>query len=528
MNVLIGNAWPYTNGPLHVGRIASLLPGDILARYHRLMGDNVVFISGSDCHGTPVTRRALEEGLPPFEVVNKYHNKLKNTFEKFNFSYDYFAKTHSDYHMNIVSKIILDLLNKGYIYEKEINQVICSGSMEIILDNYIDERCRHCEKSMEGTCNKCGNLYEAHENICEKCKHCTGSLQIVKTNQLFFALSKFENDVKRLLIRQKDWRNNAINITKRYLDEGLKDKILTRNSTFGIDVPLNGYDDKKIYVWIEAVMGYLTASMEYLSLKGEDYLDYFQGDESKIYLVHEKENVPFHTVVLPGILAGIGIKNPNIQIISSEKLRLEGKQFSIAKGHVIWGDYIANNYCIDSIRYYLTVNGAEESSTDFKWRDFINENNNILVKIVGNYINRVFSCIVNNYQGKISKFKVNNELKNKILNIYFIVGDKIEEGKFKEALQIIITSIKVQNSKFNTGKEELYESVQFIANLSNLLDPFMPDMAEKLRNSLGIKRALWRFIEVEDIRVKNIGLLFHVIEKDKIYYEINNLKKLGR
>jgi len=538
VNIIVGNAWPYTNGSLHIGRIAALLPGDVLARYHRLMGDKVVFISGSDCHGTPVTMKAAEEGLSPQETVSKYHEELKECFKKFDFSYDYFSKTHSKYHMEKVKEIILELYNKGYIYEKEVNQIICSGTEEILLDNYIDEKCSHCEKSMQGLCKKCGQIYEIGDEICEKCEFCTGNLEIKRTKQLFFALSKLENDVKRLFIRESNWRKNAVEITKRYLDEGLKDRVLTRDFNWGIDVPFDGYTHKKIYVWIEAVMGYLSASMEYLEKINEDYRTYWEGEESKIYLVHEKENIPFHTVILPGILAGIGIKNPNIQIISSEKLRLEGKQFSIAKNWVVWAEYLVNNYNVDSIRYYLIMNGPEENYGDFKWKEFINENNNTLVNIVGNFVNRVLLFIVNNFHGHIPKCKINKETENKILQLYFRVGDKIEEGKFKDGLSIIINEIKIQNDLFNINKpwvtinenkkkceEDIYVSLQYIVNFANLIEPYMPETAKKIRKYLKIDKSIWSYIEKKDGKIEKVELLFENINKDNILKEVNKLRK---
>ena len=231
MNIIVGNAWPYANGKLHLGRIAVLLPGDILARYHRMMGDNVLFISGSDAHGRPVTMKALEENKTPGEILEKYHKEFVECFNKLNFSFDLFTSTDTDYHKKEVMKFIKELYDKGYIYEGE-------------------------------------------------------------GKELFFSLSKFENDVKRIFIKQQSWRENAQSITKKYVDEGLRDKSVTKEIDWGVDVPLDGFEDKKIFVWSEALMGYITATSKCLENTNETVEDYWNDEESKVYLVHGKDNIP--------------------------------------------------------------------------------------------------------------------------------------------------------------------------------------------------------------------------------------------
>ena len=318
MNIIVGNAWPYANGKLHLGRIAVLLPGDILARYHRMMGDNVLFISGSDAHGRPVTMKALEENKTPSEILEKYHKEFVECFNKLNFSFDLFTSTDTDYHKKEVMKFIKELYDKGYIYE--------------------------------GT-----------------------------DKELFFSLSKFENDVKKIFIKQQAWRENAQNITKKYVDEGLRDKSVTKEIDWGVDVPLEGFEDKKIFVWIEALMGYITATSKCLENTNENVEDYWNDEEGKVYLVHGKDNIPFHTTIFPGLLSALGFKNVNLSIISSEHLKLEGRDFSTNKNWAIWVDDICKRYYVDTIRYYLILNGPENKDTDFKWRNFINANNYDLV-----------------------------------------------------------------------------------------------------------------------------------------------------
>lgn len=526
MNIIVGNAWPYANGPLHLGRIAVLLPGDIIARYHRLMGDEVIFLSGTDCHGTPVTMKAKEEGITPLEATIKYHDEFKKCFNSLDFSFDIFEKTHSEYHEKKVKEFILDLYNKGYIYQKEIEQTYCESCNEFLSDRYVEGKCPSCgEIVLEDQCENCCEVVEYEDLLDKRCKFCGDKTVLKETKHLFFSLSKFENDVRRLLIRQKGWRENAQKIVKRYLYEGLRDKAVTRDFNWGVDVPLEGYEDKKIFVWIEAVMGYLTASMKALEGRDEDWKEYWQGEDSRVYFVHGKDNIPFHTVIFPAILAGLGIKNPNLRIISSEYLKLEGKNFSSVKNWAIWVDYIVKNYNIDEFRYYLALNSPEVKDTDFTWKDFINVVNRDLVNNFGSFVNKVINNIADKYSSIIPNGEVSKKLKDEVLNLYFNVGDYIEEGKLKSAIVEIMGFLKKFHKEYESGERSDYESLQLIVNLSNLLDPFMPKVCEKIRLSLNIDEPIWSYIEKRNGKICRLENLFNKIDKRKIIEEVNRLKE---
>ncbi|MDV4150185.1 methionine--tRNA ligase [Clostridium sp. AL.422] len=526
MNIIVGNAWPYANGPLHLGRIAVLLPGDIIARYHRLMGDDVIFLSGTDCHGTPVTMKAKEEGITPLEATNKYHDEFIKCFDSLGFSFDIFEKTHSEYHQEKVKEFILDLYNKGYIYEKEIEQTYCESCNEFLSDRYVEGKCPHCgEIVSEEQCENCSEIIDSEELLEKRCKLC-GSETIEKTtNHLFFSLSNFENDVRRLLIRQKGWRENAQKIVKRYLDEGLRDKAVTRDFNWGVDVPLEGYEDKRIFVWIEAVMGYLTASMKALEGKDEEWREYWEGEDSRVYFVHGKDNIPFHTVIFPAILAGLGIKNPNLRVISSEYLKLEGKNFSSVKNWAIWADYIVEKYNVDEFRYYLTLNSPEVKDTDFTWRDFISVINRDLANNIGNFISKIIGTIVEEYDCIIPKGNLSKEFKNEIFNLYFEVGDYIEEGKFKNALLDIVSYVRRFNKSYEAKEKSIYEALQLIVNLTNLLEPFMPSTCEKVGISLGLDKPIWSYTEKEKGKISKLENLFSKIDKKRAVEEVKILKE---
>lgn len=526
MNIIIGNAWPYANGPLHLGRIAVLLPGDIIARYHRLMGDEVIFLSGTDCHGTPVTMKAKEEGITPLEATIKYHEEFKRCFNSLGFSFDIFEKTHSKYHEEKVKEFILDLHKKGFIYEKEIEQSFCEKCNEFLSDRYLEGKCPRCGEIVSGDeCENCLEIIDSEELLEKRCKLCGEKTIVKSTKHLFFALSKFEKDVRRLLIRQKGWRENAQKIVKRYLDEGLRDKAVTRDFNWGVDIPLEGYSDKKIYVWIEAVMSYLTTTMKYLEDSNEDWRDYWEGEDSRIYFIHGKDNIPFHTVIFPAILAGLGIKNPNLRIISSEYLKLEGKNFSSVKNWAIWADYISENYNIDEFRYYLALNSPELKDTDFTWRDFITVINRDLVNNFSLLLEKITEDIVEKNNSSIPKGIVRNDFKNDILNLYFDIGDFIEEGKLKNAILTINSFIKRIKNEYQSKEISLYEAFQGIININNLLYPFIPSSCEKIREKLNLNDFIWSYIEKKDGKINRIENLFIKLDKKKATEELKRLKE---
>lgn len=539
MNIIIGNAWPYANGQLHLGRIAVLLPGDILARYHRLMGDDVIFLSGTDCHGTPVTMKAKEEGITPSEAIEKYHKEFQSCFKSLGFSFDIFEKTHSKYHEEKVREFILDLYKKGYIYEKSVEQTFCETCNEYLSDRYIEGKCPKCGAETFGDeCKECSEIFDTYELLEKRCKVCKSEPILKETNHLFFALSKFENDVKRLYIRQHGWRENAQRIVKRYLDEGLRDRAVTRDFNWGVNVPLEGYEDKKIFVWIEAVMGYLTATMKCTEERNEDFNEYWQGEDSRIYLVHGKDNIPFHTIIFPAILSGLGVKNPNLRIVSSEHLKLEGKPFSSVKNWALWADYVSKKYNIDSFRYYLSLNSPEDRDTDFTWREYINVVNNDLAGTLASFVNKVLVFAKKNYESRVPLGNMDEKLKDEILNLYFDAGDKIEDGHFKDALISIMNLCKKGNKYFEDSrvwdlieknpskcKDVIYNCIQIVVNLANLLEPFMPSTSKKIVESLDINETMWSFVEKKQGLIKEGNILFMKIDKKRASEEVARLKE---
>lgn len=538
MNILIGGAWPYANGSLHIGHIAALLPGDVIARYHRAKGDEVLYISGSDCHGTPIAIRARKEGIPAKAIADKYHEEFVKCFNKLNFSYDYYFRTDDEYHKSKVQELIKLLYEKGLVYEKKVNQVYCESCDQFLPDRYVEGECPHCHSVARGDqCENCGTLLEPLELINRTCKLCGKKPIVRESKQLYFALSTFEKELKsHLKNSRKNWRINAVNNTERYLQEGLQDRAISRDLSVGIDVPIKGFEDKKIYVWIDAVFGYLTASEKWSETVGKDWSD-FWNNESIAYFVHGKDNIPFHTIILPALLRGIGPgKNPD-RIISSEYITLEGRKISTSNNWALWVPELIEKYNSDLIRYFFIANNPEKRDADFTWRDFINRNDGELLGAYGNLVNRTLVFAKKNFQGRIPKGIVDESIKEKLQELYKVVGEEIQGGNLKNGLDCIFDFIRSINKYFdeetpwltiNDNKEKcentIYNCIYAIANAANLLNPYLPESSLKLKAWLKFKDFTWEVVTVETgIEIGDFHILFERIDKKIINEETAKL-----
>jgi methionyl-tRNA synthetase len=537
MSIFIGGAWPYANGSLHLGRVASLLPGDILARYFRLKGEAVLYVSGSDCHGTPISIQANQEGVTPNEIAERYHNEFVNCFKQLGFSYDLYTRTDDDFHHQVVQQLFLKLLENDYIYNKSIEQTYCTDCDQFLPDRYVEGICPHCGQMARGDqCDFCSALLDPTELYDKKCKLCKGSPTVRYTEHYFLALSKFQVSLEDYVKQATGWRGNAIQLTQRYLNEGLNDRAATRDLPWGVDVPIAGFEGKKIYVWIEAVSGYLSASMKWAQLNQTNW-ETFWSEGTTAYYVHGKDNIPFHSLILPALLLGTGNLHLPDRIISSEYLTLEGKKFSTSNNWAVWVPYILEHYNPDSLRYFLIINGPENRDTDFSWREFIFSHNGELLGAFGNFVNRNLMFIVKSFDSSVPESQMDSIIKEKILELYDQVGTLIEDGKFKIALETIFSFIRSSNKFFDERKPwaqfkespaecraTLYTCVQIIANLSNLLTPFLPFSCEKIRTFLDITQSDWKYIEVAPKQILHSPeLLFERIDVSRIQEEENKL-----
>jgi methionyl-tRNA synthetase len=538
MNVLIGGAWPYANGSLHIGHIAALLPGDVLARYFRLKKYNVCYVSGSDCHGTPIQVRANKEGITPEEIANHYHREFKDCFNKLGFSYDLYSQTNDEYHISFVQQFFEKLLDSGYLYKKTVEQAFCNVCNQFLPDRFIVGVCPNCGNRAKGDqCDVCGVLLEPSNLNNRSCSIC-GETPVFKASEHFYlALSRLEKFIDEYINSSSGWRENAINLSQRYVDEGLIDRAVTRDLEWGISVPVEGVRDKKIYVWVEAVLGYLSASKKWAKDNEENWKD-FWSENSLHYYIHGKDNIPFHTVILPALLKAHGDLHLPDRIISSEYVTLEGRKISTSQNWAVWIPYLLEHYHPDTIRYFLIANGPEKRDGDFSWREFINSHNGELLGAYGNFINRSLVFIQKSFNGIVPNGKCNSDINKTLHRLYIIVGDFIECGNLKDAIETIFSFIRSANKYFDEEqpwitvkgnvercKDTLYTCVQIIANLSVLLQPFLPNSSSDIHKTLKITKLEWVYIEVPtELKIDEVRILFERIDKKKIEEEIQKLK----
>ena len=527
MKILIGGAWPYANGSLHIGHIAGLLPADVIARYYRAKGETVYYVSGSDCHGTPVVIRAKQENKTPKQVSDFYHDEFVNCFNKLGFSYDFYTKTSTVEHKEFVKEFHQKLYLSEYIYEKTSPQAFCNKCNSFLTDRFVFGKCPNCLSEARGDqCDSCGYVLEPENLIQPRCAVCGSDITFKDSTHLYIAISKLEKQLKNYINSHKNWRKNAISFSNKYIDEGLQDRAITRNLEWGIDVPKKDYEDKKIYIWAENVLGYLSASKVLADSRNESFEDIW-GENAKHYYVHGKDNIPFHTIILPSLLIcnGSGYHLPD-EIISSEYLTLEGSKISTSRNHAIWVKDIIEKYDSDSIRYFLIANGPEKRDADFTLNEFINSHNGELLGAYGNFVNRTIVFIEKYYDSIIPEGSIEYEINLKIKELYNTCGIYIEKAQLKDALEKIFEFIRYSNKYFDTQqpwktriddldkcKHTLYNCTQIIANLSVLLKPFIPFSSEKVCNWLSLTDE-WKphFINI-GYKLPKTDILFKRIDK---------------
>ena len=447
-NVIIGGAWPYANSLLHLGHLVALLPGDFLARYHRKLGDNVIYVSGTDCHGTPITIRAKKEGKEPREISEYYHKSFEQTFKNMNFSYNLYTKTETDYHKEKVKEMFEKMYNNGFIVEKEELQAFCPNCNKFLADRELILQCPNCGKEMKGDGCDCGYSPSNEDLLNAKCQECKSDVIQKKNKNLYIQLSKLQNEIQKFYDANKlNWRKNAQNETQKYLTQGLIDRAVTRDLDWGVEIPVKGYENKKMYVWIEAVLGYITATMKYCEENNLNWEDYWKNDKTIMYMVHGKDNIIFHSIILPALLIAMGdnMKLPN-KMVSCEYLNINDEKISKSKGNGITIEDLTSKYDIDSIRYYFISNGPEKKDSNFSLDDFKNIHNSELVNKYGNFVNRTL-----NFKG-LKEIKVNvveNEIEKVVKNTYTDVSNHIKNLEFRAAIENIIKLVEYGNKYYD-------------------------------------------------------------------------------
>ncbi len=505
--IFIGVAWPYANGPLHLGHIAgAYLPADIFARYHRMKGSEVLMVSGSDMHGTPITLKAEEEGKKPGEVADRYHQQFLESWKKLGISFDLYTNTETANHYSVSQEIFLTLLEKGYIYKATTSQPFCTKCRRFLPDRYLEGVCPFCHApgARGDQCDACGKPINAAELLESRCRRCGTPPQFKDSEHFFLKLTAFGDRLLDWVGKQTHWRSNALNFTLRYLQEGLKDRAITRDIEWGIPVPLAGYEGKRLYVWFEAVIGYLSASKEWAKSTGDEtrWRSFWQGGGVRSYYFVGKDNIPFHTIIWPAMLMGHGAFNLPYDVPANEFLTIEGKKLSTSRNWAVWVPDYLEQYDPDALRYLLSINMPETSDTDFSWRELIRRNNDELVATYGNLAHRVLTFVYRNFDGCVPSAgeldSQSQSLLNQAENTLKTAGELISGCHFREAIRAAMSLASEANRYLDArspwkmiktdrpgAATALYVAIGVISLLKTMLYPFLPFSSQKLHEYLG-------------------------------------------
>jgi len=550
-NVLIAAAWPYANGSLHLGHISALIGADVLARYNRLVGNNVLFVSGSDCHGTPIVVEADRLGVKPSSIALKYHKEFTRTLIRgLGFSYDLYTTTTTANHVEVVQELFLKLYDDGQIYTKVDDLPHCPNCNRFLPDRLVEGECPHCHfrEARGDQCDECGRLLNPEDLVKPKCKVCGDAPEWKPSEHFYLKLSAFQSFLEGWVGESEGWRPNADGFTEKFLAQGLHDRAITRDTTWGVPIPIPGYDDKRIYVWFDAVCGYLSASKEWSVSKGQPELwrEWWEDDKAIHYYVHGKDNILFHTVIWPSILHGFGGLHLPDRIISSEYLTLERKQFSKSRHWAVWLPDFIKDFDPETLRFYLVLAGPETADADFTWSDFRLRVNSELIGKFGNFINRVLALVRKSfpegvrYPSSLSTDQA--EFVDHAGRCFETVGSAIERGKFrvafKEALSLaehgnryINTVEPWESSKTDRNKAEgdLAVAVQVIRCLSILVNPFLPVSSDKIQGQVGEGRVeTWEQPVPRDIFAANEPRpLYRRVEQVEVDEQRSRLGKGG-
>jgi methionyl-tRNA synthetase len=547
-NILIAIAWPYANAEIHVGNITgSHLPGDIVARYHRLKGNNVLMVSGTDSHGTPVTLAADKEGKPVEEVYKKYHDGFLEVFKGWGITYDLFTTTHTENHFKVSQAIFLALRENGYLYTDKSMQWYSPSTKRFLPDRYVEGTCYICgfENARSDQCDNCGNVLEPERLINPRSKE-GGTLELRETEHFYLDLSKLEPDVKEFLrARQSYWRDTVIGESLRKIEsEGLKPRPITRDLDWGVPIPIEGWTEagKRIYVWFEAVIGYLSAAIEQSQLSGEKeaWREWWINPEAKQFYFIGKDNIFFHAAWWPAQLMGAGSEFLKIfdpptsslhggqeggkpltlpyDVPANQFMNLEGQKISGSRGWAIWGRDALTRYDADALRYYLTVNMPENKDSDWDWAEFVARNNNELVATWGNLANRVLSFSYKHWDGHVpdidpaSLRDSDRSLLAVIENGFATVGAELEAVRLRsaigEAMKLATTvnvylDVHAPWTAIKTDKASaaltIYTALKAIDSLKVIFSPFLPFTSERLHGFFGYETPLFGEPYTEDV-----------------------------
>lgn len=513
-NVLVAVAWPYANGPFHVGHVSGVyLPADIFARFERARGSNVLMVSGSDCHGTPVTLEAEREGVTPLEVVDRAHASFVRTFERLGIAFDLFTKTYTENHYAVTRDVFLTLLEKGYLYRETMTGSYSVAGRRFLPDRYVEGTCPRCgfARARGDQCDNCGALLDPEQLIDPRSAIDQSEISFRETEHVFLDLAKLEPALRAWLdgADRSYWRSNTMAFTRNWLREGLHGRAITRDLDWGVPVPIEGPDfaDKRIYVWFDAVIGYLSASKEWARQAGqaEAWRQWWRQDEPgprRSYYFLGKDNIAFHTIIWPALLLGYGGLELPYDVPAAEFLNLEGEKMSTSRNWAVWLPDIEDRYQPDALRYYLTAIAPETNDSNWSWIDFVTRVNSELVGTYGNLVHRVLSFTYRNFDGRVPAPGAFDDVDRALLRERELAFERVTSllvrvklrDALKETLALAATTNRYLDEcapwkALKTARDDaattLYVAIQAIEALKVLTYPFLPFAAEQLHAMLG-------------------------------------------
>jgi len=551
---LVTSALPYANGDLHIGHLAgAYLPADIFVRFQKLLGNDVIYICGTDEHGTPISIKADQKKIPPRKIVDKYHKRIKSVFEGLNFCFDNFSGTARPVHYEISQKFFTNLLKNGYITTHTNKQLYCPHCKRFLPDRYVEGECPFCHsKGARGDqCDACGKLIDAIQLINPVCITCGHTPIIKETTNWFLNLPKFSDRLEKWIKSKTEWKDNVKKFILGWLKSGLKERAITRELDWGVPVPLEDAKGKVLYVWFDAPIGYISSTIEWAERIGqpEKWKDYWFDKNTKLIHFIGKDNIPFHTIIWPAVL--MGQDDDYIlpyDVPANEYLNLEGRKISTSKNWAVWINEYLEDFPADPLRYYLAANAPENKDCDFVWKEFQERYNMDLANTLGNFVNRVLKFSDKHFNHEIPYPKnlsaENEEILKKISNIKEEVKQLYQTFKVRKACKSIINLARLGNQYFDKAApwktiksdtdataETVYVCGEIIRNLAVMIYPIIPSSAEKLWNMLSFDEPIleygWKGLSekpINPIKIGKIETLFEKIPDDIIEKQIKKLK----
>jgi len=551
-------ALPYTNGPIHIGHLAGVyVPADIYARYQRLQGQDVAFICGSDEHGVPITIKAKKEGVTPQDIVDKYHAIIKQSFLDFGITFDNYSRTTAKIHHDTASDFFKTLYDKGEFIEEVTEQLYDAEANQFLADRFVVGTCPKCgnEESYGDQCENCGTSHNATDLINPKSAITGATPTLKETKHWFLPLDKHEAFLKEWILvgHKKDWKPNVYGQVKSWIDDGLRPRAVTRDLDWGIPVPVEGGEGKVLYVWFDAPIGYISATKEWAEREGKDWEPYWKDEDTKLLHFIGKDNIVFHCIIFPAMLKAEGSYVLPDNVPANEFLNLEGNKLSTSKNWAVWLHEYLEEFPDkqDVLRYVLTANAPETKDNDFTWKDFQARNNNELVAIFGNFINRVVVLTNKYYEGVVPKSNefstIDEETLATLKAFPTVIASSIERYRFREASQELMNLARLGNKyladeePWKVIKEDkarvqtvMYIALQIASALAVLSEPFLPFTSNKLKLILNASKLKsdWTWNSISEGRellpanhtIGKAELLFTKIEDKDVQFQLDKLE----